>query len=324
MKKLLAIILATVLCLSFAACAEEKPADENTDETKTEANESVTDEPADSVIEEAYETDFDGYALERDDEGKLIKRYWKIGEETYVYDEYEYDENGFLIKRISYEWSETVPIIYLYENDEKGNPVKETVERDDGTFDYTYYTYEYDAAGNTVKKTEDSVNDYSEQGTIDVVNVYEYDENNNVVKHTIYDAYDLVIGCVTYDYDNNELVKLTDYHNDGRIRCIYEYENGKKTNTSSYNYDEGKITVVCTEYKGSIFSGNNIEHYIFKDLDGNVIGYKDTEYKDRALYKITRYDADKNITEYCTVEEGVRYWYDPDGQLIVKDLYGTH
>lgn len=128
----------------------------------------LPDGTVDAVITYTYEYDANGNMTQRklhrkeaDREVESITKYYyndknllvKEESESVVY-ENTYDDNGFLVKTsIIYGDSQTPTYVCEYENDSKGNHLKETTYNSAGEV-YTTVENEYDNKGNLVKLTQ--------------------------------------------------------------------------------------------------------------------------------------------------------------------------
>ncbi|MCD7818784.1 MAG: hypothetical protein LUH07_07005 [Lachnospiraceae bacterium] len=113
--------------------------------------------------------------FEYDEEGTLIKETWydsNADESAEYIIEYEYDENGNCIQRLFYESGYEVPYEYYYEYDEDGHLIRSS--KNGGSADYTYT---YDENGNLVSITGSSSADNT---------VYEYDSAGNLIRSISY------------------------------------------------------------------------------------------------------------------------------------------
>ena len=143
---------------------------------------------------------------------------------------------------------------YKYEYDENGNIVKDVILDEDGSI-VNISTYEYDAAGNQIKRgyKNESLGSEGEE-------ISEYDTDHNLMKTTDYDEDGTIKEIYLYEYDNDMLIKFGSYNADGSLNwdSIYEYDS------------DGKVIkeVGSLSIDGVIYS--SIEEHEY-DADGNLI-----------------------------------------------------
>ncbi len=181
------------------------------------------------------------------------------------------------------------------------------------------------------KNSEDSVKydttwEYNEQGSVvsvyfrtrdwtrsDMLTTYEYDDNNNLVRETIFGGYRLgmATGYIVYEYDNNVLTTRKETDFDGRMVQKDDFDtNGNLTSRTDYNYDgshsierydENDVLVKREVY--DMYS-QELYHSIHQPADNG----KNAEY-------ITYYNADDTV-KYTSYRE-----YGSSVKNIVKDVY---
>ena len=212
-------------------------------------------------------------------------------------DDYEYDENGNLIKCILTNYKEEKGV-YDYTYDENGNLVKKISVLTNGnmeTVEYTYddngrlvkeyaisritVEYKYDEKGNLIEKINTYLPDDSES-----INRYTYDENGNLIKD-VYTSYGINKHIIDYTYDaNGNLIKKVFIHSDG-MEYINEYIYDSKGNlikdvyytsddqryVTDYTYDENN-NIIKSIYRGSYTC---VEEWTY-DENGNLINYVNT------------------------------------------------
>ncbi|MCM1538409.1 MAG: hypothetical protein NC254_08430 [bacterium] len=193
---------------------------------------------------------------------------------------------------------------FVNEYDENGYLIKKIYCSADGT---VWSIEEYGENGNKVKVT-----DYNSDGTIWVI--CEYEENGRYEKYTYYDGGKVDFFVISeYEFKENwKREKSTFYHADGTVDfgTLTEYaydESGKEVESVSYyadgTFDDHKIH----EYDGN---GNEVRciHY---NEDGTLSSYKIYEYdRDGNKTKVTFYDADGTVTMYIFHE------YDEEGKEL--------
>ncbi|MBU2997916.1 hypothetical protein KO500_15850 [Cellulophaga baltica] len=112
--------------------------------------------------------------------------------------------------------------------DKRGNVIKKTTFKKDGSYDYSNcYTYEYDANNNKIKKLS-----YTPEGDIDKITNNTYNTNNQITKHSIFNNKNqlLLETSYSYKYDlNNNILKET---------CVVKPETPSKISYIDYiSYD---------------------------------------------------------------------------------------
>ncbi|MDM8525911.1 hypothetical protein QUF80_21265 [Desulfococcaceae bacterium HSG8] len=198
---------------------------------------------------------------------------------------------------------------FLYD---AGGMIKiEKDEDKDNATDYVVY-FTNDTEGKTVKKEVDKDND----GNIDTVQTYAYDDDGNMTEDTYEGAYGLELrGIRIYDANGKETEYQTDDGNDGTIdSIIYRYydTNGNLTKEEADDDNNGTTDslMVCTYDE----NGNRISTESDYENDGTT----DTV--------VTRtYEADGKITEVRTedlnlgINITLEYHYDSHGNVIGED-----
>lgn len=165
MKKLLPLILATILLLSLAACQEAE------NDTIPEVSPTTA-----QLYTERADSEDGGYDIrEYDADGNLLRKTWH---NTYgiVWQTEEYDTAGRLLCRTRHNAYGTVNLYWSYKYDADSNLQRVTWHDIDGTVDQID---EYDTDGNLLHSTT-----YNEDGTINAFN--EYGEDGNLQRRTVY------------------------------------------------------------------------------------------------------------------------------------------
>ena len=198
---------------------------------------------------------------------KKEQNYDSKGRRTLFYT-YEYDRNGYLTKKTERHSDTSVSYWLEYENDAKGNKVKET--RCDEKGAGIYRLFEYDENGNMIRETE-----YKKDGTQGAQWLNEYDVNGNMIKSSTVFSSGRLYSVDEYEYD--------DYGNE--IRYILKDGSGTVSSAYSYEYElrEDGRPVVKTSY-----DSNHVIYRIRKydydengllttetvyDIDGQLIGH---------------------------------------------------
>lgn len=271
MKKQLLFLITAMLALLLVACGSKRSSEPVSGE-QAPAESVTTDEaalPSDDAPEDESEDESEPITnnpvkierilvygkylseeIEYDASGKIIKRTTftvrdnKSTIDTWV--DYEYDENGLLIKTVTYD--ENKPSMTTEnEYDSNGYPLKQYIYWPNGSiagrFEYVtdadgniireyYYTldsdkvnhwsaYEYDANGNQTKAiyyidAGDYIESYSE---------YEYDSEGKLLTENHYDHDGIMFSKNEYEYDGSgHVIKETDYKSDGEVHYWYTHE----------------------------------------------------------------------------------------------------
>lgn len=193
-------------------------------------------------------------------------------------------KDGNLHKKIIYDEDSVIAEMYEYEYDSDGNKIGETyydkngISRvteynSDGSWVYTDYEN-----GIITEVSEHKNNYYRNKRTLydkggNITDVYEYDEQANIIKHSAYMENSL---SSVKEYDKHGNVnKFTAYNGDGNIAYSREYE-----------YD----------------SNGNILNLVWLDGNGDILSEVVYEYDENGnMIKVTGYDKKGDInyqTEY--------------------------
>ncbi len=174
--------------------------------------------------------------------------------------QYEYDDSGRELTSVagwnqdgwfaihSYEWTEDGQRLRITERDRDPDNATQMVvlEYDEAGRCSTVYFYDDGDLSNWTEtlwngnlRSEEISRD--SMGNIAWRDVYEYDENGNKSKLTIYDGSGDIIGWTVYQYNEADLlVEQWDYIDDGTLqwRWVYEYDaNGNRVSTTAYDGD---------------------------------------------------------------------------------------
>ena len=208
------------------------------------------------------------------------------GEELPSLTEYEYNNQGNMIKETFYWGNGSVGYIYMY--DSYGNLIRESSYSDGSIYFDLEYKNEYDDKGLMVKSTEYVVNDGSLRHTTE----YEYDAEGNLIKDVEYFA-DGNEGSVTEYDDKGNMIRWI-----SRIQNIYN-EIVSHTGSAEYEYDS----------HGNIIKETRC---IDEDTFITVIEY---DYDGDCIMKETGYEEDGSVSF------AVEYEYDSHNNLIKKMAY---
>jgi len=186
----------------------------------------------------------------------------------YFFNRYIYDDNGILIKKEG-----TAPILssILHERRELMTSQNSTISN--------YSVFEYNQDG----KVEKIKNYYKKNGKFDYTSMISLDyEGNNIVKWNLHDADNIITQFYLYEYDNNENVIKSKYYS-------YLFNTGlepKLIRETSFKYDDKNNPFVI--YKdlgrpGLYTNTNNI-------IESNSILYEDMPGIDKYSTSSTNYE----------------------------------
>ena len=279
----------------------------------------------------------------------VVYEYNEKGQETRIayFDEYgsttqfeiyEYDEEGNVTEYRTYDGEDTLLNCVLYAWTEVDG--KKQCE-------ITYVTYIDDVEYVTVQEIVDekynplSYTEYKEDGSVNVLKQYEYDEAGNLLKEVIITDEETLVNQYAYTYDDAgnmmESVSFYDeetpkyrntYDEKGNLIEIIEYdENGETVCTEQCSYDDkGNMltyAVVSEEYNyHTEFTYDNddevIRYLYVDDISGD---------ENSVIYNITKEDnvVAKESIEYFNGEE-INYQklvseYDENGKLVHAELF---
>lgn len=260
MKKLFALLLATLMVLSLAACGNGDTTSENTkkeeiaDNSQSKQKESVLEKLVNSYweVEEIgqYKTGNRKVLLsEKNDDGVEIKRVCKTRKEGFVKPEtlvlYNPEKNTISVISVDAgvydDYSLEDETVIEFNQDNK--PVKSVRQRKYFT---ETKTYNYDTNGRIIEISEEEISkddDYTNK----INYTFEYLENGKILK-TDYNIAPTAISC-EYEFDDNGFVirRTTDY-GDGDL-VEYFYENNEDGNmVKMYTKDSSGQIQVLKEY----------------------------------------------------------------------------
>jgi len=265
MKKLLAILLlAATVMLCLAGCAETK--------NKTETNNGDADAVID--IADLYKKFTDAYLLE------------------YTYGEYEYDDNGAIVKHTG----EGFRTEFEYDVD---NNIVNANCYNDGQL---YEKIEYNENAKQLKSVI-----YTREGAEYQIWEYKYDDDEKLLEVTKTDPYDShYMGCDKYEYDEKgNLLKSATYNENGKITDWAEFDSDgnftyNATITESHNY-KGEITWI--EEIFDVTLSRVAKRTVYDDV-GNVLDWTEYTYNENGnLVKETSYEAEGEITSWTEYDE---------------------
>lgn len=295
MKNIIKYVLVTMMMCVLTACGSGNASDSE-----------IAEEGA-LVVKEIHHSNYQNYEIEYeyDQDGNLvkIKEYDSYGTPRA---EYEYFEDGKKKKEVQYnleggvsreiEWNRKGYVVYSADYDIDGN-IRDKREA------------ELDANDEIIKWTF-----YNGDGIVEErVIKYEYDENGNKIKETCEINGDSFITEYENEYyANGEIKKVIEYVSDYKTEKIYDKNGNEVSNVRYYNSEI--VSKTEAEYDEQ---GNEIK-YIHYENDQIV---EEREYdKDGNLIRefIAAYDG--SIGEYTSYTE-IKYEYDKNGMQIKTVRY---
>lgn len=267
MKKIISLVLASVLVLSLlAACGNQKG--EESPKADATVKQPQFNDPGSNITEPSEtKPEEQGVTAQR-----ISKITWTMRDDDYAYsliDEYDYENNGIVswLRHVegelwwdyrydkNMEWPVTIRI---NDPDESGQPRWGTYE----------YTNRYDQNGNIIERVDKNSNV-----------TFFYDSEGNVIKedHVYYEMnYIYKDGHLTEAvcYENDELIWRYEY----RIECRYdennylveeiEYKNGVISGRTAYQYYTNGVLSKKSSYSGDELNKEHISEF---DVNGNLI-----------------------------------------------------
>lgn len=234
--------------------------------------------------------------------------YANWGERPHHYNLYEYNEKGLLIKNKKYWWSTLNSIFYSddyieYVYDENDRLIIEYSAYQSMQNIYNIYTYEYNEKGNLIKRinnkknTDNAETDLSDT-YIDAYWVYEYDDNNNLIKEEYFYYLEnewKLLSTVTYEYDNKDkLIKENSVSSTlGSSTSLYEYEDDKLIKIIQVNYgydlyiyDEQNNLIQILDYEGNQLKTTTTYTYgKYNDFIDDMVEFKQENQNYQGLYR---------------------------------------
>lgn len=193
---------------------------------------------------------------------------------------FDYDNNGKIInEKIYYQDNSFDTLFYTY-NASDQLIEKRLVNADDETESLLIFEYHKDKISNECEF--DYNNELIYQKT------YIYDDNDNLIKYSHFDALDDKTIQTIYEYDENK----------NRIKTLNYDNTGKLTTRSSYKFNEHKQIIMLIEDTTLVSSKYQFEY----DSNGNIITQKEFTEDDELIATLTfEYDDNQLIK---TISEG--------------------
>ena len=289
MKKLLVLLMASVISVSIIACSSPGEVSANEGQSINMEEEIFS---AQSEISESESEDVSEVVVE---EGPKVLV--KMTEGNYFCEEYEYDINGNCIKSIQQYPEGTCEGYIEYQYDEEGRKIEESEYSGDGTW-YETQKWQYNEMGIIIKVDVEQL--YVDE---EYWREYVYDENSRLVKIVAYTGsdgnYRETGVCTTYVYDDAGNVL-----EESMFDSINEW-------TTKYTYNELGQNISMAKYRNS----EELKEYYEYEYDENGrLVKKYAKYQDSdTFYTYTEYEYDE---EGLLIEENV---YSMDGELKANE-----
>ena len=339
-KKLFTVFLAAVFTGALlAGCGSA--ATEETEESETTVEESA--EPEEESVSGQIEE-------EEAEEPEIITIYLPVkktilqDDDSWLSEEYEYDDHGNQIKNVSYASDGSVEnrteTEFEYNDDEKMTQVTQYVIPESGKEKYVAneYAYEYDEKGVLVRSKETNYTVYEDMPEMNSTMVMEaeFNEQGDMIKwnSTIHseDGSEDIDDEYTYEYEHDtegRITKQTSYYIDTEVRDIrmYEYDaESRRTkevyvmpgywkDTREYEYDE---------------KGNRTK-YVYETMyeeGAQDWGLENESFTIETVYEY-EYDSAGNVVKWTSYDKEDPEWmtgeceYDADGNVIREIFYDS-
>ena len=207
MKKSLILILAVLTLTSvlfLTACSQD-----GGDGTAT-ADSAVDGMTPYSVDAEGNATSY--YKNEYDDENRLIRKNIYDVEGTLTeYTTYSYDENGNENKEVTCSADDTILSQIVWERLPDGRPTKEIILEGEDLIKSTIKT-EYTEAGK-----EAAIYEYGDKNQLIRYQIFEYNEEDELTRHTTYNEKDEVESYITYVKNDDGTFTEYTYDSEGHL-----------------------------------------------------------------------------------------------------------
>lgn len=280
-----------------------------------------------------YYTNTSGWYLDYTyDNDRLTDIVWyKDSGEVYQRRVYSYDETGRNV-RIDYEYTTDQSEIYdaytvyiLQSLDENGKIIKE-ISYDQNNLELYGEEYVYDAQGNILKKdTFRNLNTkYGATRRTELNHyTYEYDENGNMTKsiHTYdndkwsHEDKEYIQGCYTETFVYDENGNLTEWNQRSENYNFKDY----KTERKVYAYDDNSHEILFQHYKNDVMIEQLIKAYDDNDHMTLSEVYEDGTLRERSVWT---YDENGNLSEFALFNIDIlsyRYTYEYEKIYVSPD-----
>ncbi|MBR5532006.1 MAG: hypothetical protein IKU59_01670 [Bacteroidales bacterium] len=272
--------------------------------------------------------------LEYDDDGYLIKRIWYSNVKLEWKVVYSYNSDGIRTGRVKYNSLGDVLESQKYDINNKSNKAEAEVK----TKIEPKSVKETDSEGNIILEAE-----YDEYGDLTTKATYEYDIDGHCVKAEYYDKYNIyytikynpegyIIEELNYNHRGNLLSKIiyNYYPDENRTEWVGYDSYGKLIERYLFTYNLSGSILECKGYR----SDGELEYKTksVNDANGNRIDYELMCYYEEPNSEkwLFKYDSDRNIIEeanysFCENEWSInntyKYKYDANGNRIEVSTY---
>ena len=181
-------------------------------------------------------------ACSKNEERLVVEAKYNANDVLINHIEYDYDKHGNITAGTTFD-SEGI-MDYAYTREYNGDRLSRENHFDsNGELNYSFL-FEYDEAGNLVKKHHLNENDEE-----DWIFIYEYKDGKKVKYTTFADGKAVLYAEYEYDEDGNQ-TKETVYEPDGTLvrYDVFLYENGKNVTTYKYQTGEKPEKTLISEY----------------------------------------------------------------------------
>lgn len=239
MRKIIALIMTSVMALSFAACDSGNTTPPTTEQQKEEIRKSVP--PVRSELYDEYNSKLADIDYEYDDTGNCLSHtvtwtdYYGGDAEKTVY---TYDDRGNIVhKETSYSYRENYTYNEYFVYDEENRLIEENWGSD------FRHIYEYDSDGHLARKMNKN-----EDGTTNETIRYECDSQGRTLKEiSEYDGWTFVY---RYNYDSDNRLVSIDYSVNGEVLFShgYEYDSEGRLTKQGVSIESWKMEGYVTHY----------------------------------------------------------------------------
>lgn len=210
-------------------------------------------------------------------------------------------ETSYIFQHVTTDFKKTNNTLYY---DSKGNLIREIRRNPKGEISDSIL-YKYDSNGNNIESA------MWRKGSFDSYEVYQYDENCNLISDIAY-TYDSSLWFhYTYTYDsNNNILTFTDVSHSGETES-YERDSTGNILKHTLTDKEGNILFVKTS-EIHVDKRGNITLVIWYNETGQIVGRDIYIYKKNVLMESKKYEGE-NLKSMSV--------YDKHGNIILEETY---
>lgn len=259
---------------------------------------------------------------EFDPNGNVIKeRSYNSAGEFHEFNDYVYDDKGFLIEKIIYLDEDEIAERAVYTNDASGKHLKKTTIYQESSEDYTEYSYDND--GRIVEKVRKDEDGYvEERATIEyngdkIIAEVNYGLENALIQKTsfVYDEAGNMVSAKYEDYLDGDITRTDTVYNEAGLRektLTYDLEEHLVAK-SVFEYDDRSRMIEVIEEDRKSYKKTKLG---YNDSD-NVILQEEYDRDDAMILSIDRtYDEAGNILKSAVFIEAagqdVAQYYEVD------------